>query len=86
MANDFLNQLFSYYDKLVSPLSVSSQALISIALLIFLIWNIYAFLKSGHWIFIVLLLAALPGTWPAAKNIAHIIWLIIQGLLYRSQH
>ena len=83
MSNDFLNHVFSYYDTVIQPLPVGYQALLSLALLIFLVWNIYAFLKSGNWILIAILILALPGTWPAARNIAGIVWLLFRGLFYR---
>jgi len=83
MNDQFLNQLFSYYDKSIASLPLHYQALISFALLIFLIWNIYAFLKNGHWLFIAILLAALPGTWPATRKFAEIVWILVKGLIYR---
>ena len=81
---DSLDKLFSFYDQLISKLPVGYQALISLALVIFLVWNIYLIIKSGHWIFILVLIVLLPGTWPAAKNIALIIWALFKGLFMRS--
>lgn len=80
---EILNSIFSYYDHLIAPLSNTYQALISLALLVFLIWNIYQLIKSGHWIFIAVLIFMLPGTWPAAKIIGEFAWAIISGLLMR---
>lgn len=79
----FLNNLFSYYDVLIQNLSIRYQIAISLFLLLFLIWNIYAFIKSGHWVLIAVLVAALPGTWPAAKTLGVLIWLFLKGLIYR---
>ncbi|OQB05949.1 MAG: hypothetical protein BWY19_00616 [bacterium ADurb.Bin212] len=83
MNGNFLDKLFSYYDSYMATLSVEYQLLISVFLLLFFVWNIYAFVKSGHWILIAVLIAALPGTWPAAKTLAIIIWSLLKGLFYR---
>ncbi len=65
---------------------VHYQVILSLGLLLFLVWNVYAFLKSGNWVLILVLIAALPGTWPAAKTLGKILWMLIKGLLYRIQH
>jgi hypothetical protein len=83
MNGSFLDNLFSYYDSFINGFSVEYQIIISLFLLLFFIWNIYAFIKSGHWILIAVLIAALPGTWPAAKTLAIILWSLLKGLFYR---
>jgi len=80
-----LDQVFSYYDKLIAPLSAGSQALLSAALLIFLIWQIWMIFKSGHWMFMATLILCLPGTWPAARNIGHLVLVVLKFLLVRAQ-
>jgi len=85
-SENYIGTLFTYYDHFLSSFPLGYQALISIALLIFLGWNIYAFLKHGHWLLILILIAALPGTWPAARNLFHILTLIFKGIMYRIQH
>jgi len=82
---EYVNAIFNYYDKLIEPISISYQAIISLALLVILIWNIYQLIKSGHWIFIAVLILMLPGTWPAAKRIGELVWIVITGLLMRIQ-
>jgi hypothetical protein len=82
---NLLDTIFSYYDQLLSPIPVYYQALISLGVLIFLIWNVYSFIKSGHWLFLAILVATLPGTWPAAKKIGLIVWYLLKGLLIRIQ-
>jgi len=79
-----IDKIFSYYDQLISKLPTGYQALISLLLVIFLIWNIYQIIKGGHWIFLAILVVLLPGTWPAAKNILFLIWTLIKGLFLRS--
>ena len=85
-SENYLNTLFGYYDQLISAYPIGTQAIISFVLLIFLLWNIYIFLRHGHWIWILVLVAAIPATWPAAKKIGQILWLLFQGMLYRIQH
>ena len=80
-----LDQIFTYYDKLIAPLSAGSQALLSAALFVFLIWQIWMIFKSGHWMFIAILIISLPGTWPAARNISHLILIVLKFLLTRAQ-
>ena len=82
---DAINSIFGYYDRLLAPLPLLYQALISIALLIFMGCNIYALIKSGKWIFLAVIIVLLPETWPAARKIALILWLVTKGLLSRSQ-
>ena len=82
-ANDTINKVFNAYDNYIKNMPLHYQILISLGLLIFLLWNIYAFLKSGNWILIVILLAALPGTWPAARALFNIVWMLVKGLAYR---
>jgi hypothetical protein len=79
-----LDQIFTQYDKLIAPLSTGSQALLSTVLLVFLIWQIYMIIKSGHWIFIAVLIICLPGTWPAARQIGNFVWTAIKFLLVRT--
>lgn len=80
-----IDKIFTYYDNLIAPLSTGSQALLSAALLAFMIWQIWMIFKSGHWIFITIFLLCLPGTWPAARNIANLVLLVIKFLLVRAQ-
>ena len=80
-----LDQIFTYYDKLIAPLSVGSQAAISALLLVLLIWQIWMIFKSGHWMFIAVLIICLPGTWPAARNIGHLLLIVLKFLLVRAQ-
>ncbi|MFA5927346.1 MAG: hypothetical protein WCT32_05760 [Patescibacteria group bacterium] len=82
---DYLDIIFGYYDKILADMSPSSQAIISLVLLIVLIFQIYHVIKSGHWIFILALIVLLPGTWPAAKHIGNIIITVIKFLLSRIQ-
>lgn len=79
-----LDQVFGYYDKLIANLPTHIQALISLGLIAFLIWNIYAIIKNGHWVLIALLVVSLPGTWPALRMIGSFLWAIIRGLLLRA--
>lgn len=80
-----LDKVFTYYDKLIAPLSAGSQALVSFALLLFLAWQVWMIFKSGHWIFITLLIICLPGTWPAARNIGNLLLIVIKFLFVRAQ-
>lgn len=82
---NILDSIFTYYDKLIAPLSIGSQALLSAALLIFLVWQIWMIFKSGHWIFITILIICLPGTWPAARNIGNLVLLLLKFLFVRAQ-
>ncbi len=79
-----LDQVFGWYDKLIGNLPVHTQALISLGLIAFLIWNIYAIIKNGHWVLIALLVICLPGTWPALRMIGAFLWTIARGLLIRA--
>lgn len=85
ITDKIINQIFGYYDQLISGLSIGTQALISLALIIFLVWQIYMFVKSGHWLFLALILFLSPGTWPAARKLGELIWLVIKYLLVRAQ-
>jgi hypothetical protein len=80
---DILNTIFGYYDNLISPLSQTKQAIVSLLLLIFLFWQIYLVVRKGHWIFIAFLVILLPGTWPAARVIGRLFWAVIKSLLIR---
>ncbi len=82
---DSLDKIFGYYDKLISPLSTGNQALISAALLVFLVWQVYMIFKSGHWIFITVLIVCLPGTWPAARQLLTFGWMILKLLFVRAE-
>jgi len=82
--DNVLIQIFSYYDKVVSGLSPSTQGLIALVLLAFLVWQIWMFIKSGHWMFLVTLIICLPGTWPALRQILDYIWKVIQFLLNKG--
>lgn len=80
-----LDVIFNQYDKLISGLSATNQALLSLVLLVFLIWQIYMIIKSGHWIFIAALILFLPGTWPAARHIGNLVLLVLKFLLVRVE-
>lgn len=80
-----LDWIFNQYDKLIAGLSPASQALISIALILFLLWQIYMIIKSGHWLFVVALVVFLPGTWPATKYIGNLILMVFKFLLVRAE-
>lgn len=81
--DNFIELLFSRYDLLIQNLPSEFQIILSLLLLLFLIWNIYVFIKSGNWLFLAILIAALPGTWPASKKILIFFWLLCKGLFYR---
>lgn len=80
-----VDKIFTYYDQIISGLTPLQQAIISFLLLIFLLWQIWMIIKSGHWIFIALFIILLPGTWPAAKNIGELVLLLIKFLFTRAQ-
>lgn len=80
---EIMNSIFSFYDKLIANFTPTNQALISLAILLFLIWQIYLIVKNGHWIFIVALIVLLPGTWPAARHIGNLIITLIKFLFIR---
>jgi hypothetical protein len=80
-----LDSIFNQYDRLIAGFSATNQALLSLALLLFLLWQIYMVIKSGHWIFIAALILFLPGTWPATRHIGFLIFDIIKFLFVRVQ-
>ena len=80
-----IDSIFSYYDKIIANLNPVQQAVISLLLLLFLVWQIFMIVKSGHWIFIALFIVLLPGTWPAARQIGRLVWLVVRFLLVRAQ-
>lgn len=80
---NILNTIFGYYDKLIGQLPASSQAIISLALLLVLVWQILLILKHGHWIFIAGLILLLPGTWPAARHVGVMIFTVFKFLFVR---
>jgi hypothetical protein len=82
---NILDTIFTFYDKAISSLSPTQQAIISLALLIFLLWQIYHIIRRGHWLFIALLLFFLPSTWPAARFCGHLILTVMKLLLLRIQ-
>lgn len=82
--DNVLVQIFGYYDKVVSNLSPSAQGLIALALLAFLVWQIWMFIKSGHWMFLAALIICLPGTWPALRQILDYVWKVLQFLLNKG--
>ena len=82
---NYITEIFNFYDKLIINLPVNSQIIISLLILIFFIWQIFMFIKSGHWIFIVALLLFLPGTTGAIKNIGFVLLSILKSLLIRIQ-
>jgi hypothetical protein len=83
-SDNVLVQIFGYYDKVVSSLAPSAQGLIALALLAFLIWQIWMFIKSGHWMFLAVLIICLPGTWPALRQILEYVWRVLQFLLNKT--
>jgi hypothetical protein len=78
-----LDAIFNQYDKLIGGLSTANQAFISLLLLLFLLWQIYMIIKSGHWIFILALILFLPGTWPATRYLGSLLFLVIKLLFVR---
>jgi hypothetical protein len=82
---DIIATVFSYYDQILSPLPIATQALISFIFLALLVWQIFMIIKSGHWIFIVALIIFLPGTWPAVKQLGYYAWMIIKFFITRAQ-
>lgn len=80
-----MDAIFSYYDNLIAPLSTGSQALISLFLLLFLVFQIYLIIKSGHWLFVAALIVFLPGTWPATRLLGQFILDIFSFLFTRAQ-
>lgn len=80
-----LDWIFSQYDKLIAGFSPATQALISIVLIVFLLWQIFMIFKSGHWIFIVALIIFLPGTWPATKMIGNLVFTLFKFLFVRAE-
>lgn len=82
---DQLDKIFGYYDQATAQFNPNTQALVAILLLILLVFQIYHVIKSGHWIFIAALILFLPGTWPAAKYVGNLIWLVIKFLITRAQ-
>ena len=82
---NYLSNVFQYYDQLIAHFNPTQQAIISFALLLFLIWQLFMIFKSGHWIFIALLIILLPGTWPAALKIFDLVWIMIKFLFSRAQ-
>lgn len=84
--DNYVGKLFTYYDQAIASFPLAYQGLISLALLIFLLANLYVFIKKGHWILILVLIAALPATWPATKKVFEILILIFKGIFYRIQH
>jgi len=80
-----MDWIFNQYDKIIAGFSPTYQALISIALILFLLWQIYMIIKSGHWIFIVALIVFLPGTWPATKFIGNLLLSLFKFLLVRAE-
>jgi len=82
---NILVQIFSFYDKLLSGLPVSTQFFVAIILLILLCWSFYSIFSHGHWIFIVIFIILFPSAWPAVKAIANILWQMVKFLLVRIQ-
>lgn len=80
-----MDYIFTLYDNLISGLSTTNQALLSLALLLFLLWQIYMVIKHGHWIFIAALIIFLPGTWPAARYVGNLLFDIIKFLFVRVE-
>jgi hypothetical protein len=80
-----VDKIFGIYDNLIQGLPLGYQALISGALIFILFWNVYLFVRKGHWIFLMLLIVMLPGTWPAVMNICSIFTKIVLGLIVRIQ-
>ncbi|MEK9156281.1 MAG: hypothetical protein AAB360_03220 [Patescibacteria group bacterium] len=81
----YLDLIFGYYDRVTAGLAPTGQALVAILLLVFLVWQVFGVIRSGHWIFVAGLLVFLPGTWPAAKHVANLLWLVVKFLLTRAQ-
>ena len=82
---EVIDKIFTYYDSLIVDLPIGYQAIISAGLVLFLFWNVYIFIRKGHWIFLAILLIALPGTWPALRNLGYILWKVVINLVFRIQ-
>ena len=82
---NIIEQIFTFYDKLISPLSASQQAGISLLVILIIVWQVYLFIKSGHWIFIAVLIILMPSTWPAVKHVGEYAWVILTMLFNRAQ-
>lgn len=80
---ELVNQIFGFYDQMISGMPVHYQAFLSLAVLIFFISLVYIFFKSKNWIFLAVIIILLPETWPAARNIGLIVWNIFKELFLR---
>lgn len=82
---NFLVQIFSFYDKLLSGLPTNVQFFVALLLLLVVCWSFYSIFAHGHWIFIVIFIILFPSAWPALKAIGNISWAVIKFLLVRIQ-
>jgi len=82
---NFLDKIFTYYDKLLAPLDPKFQLGISLLIFCFLLIKVYFFIKHGHWLFLAAIIIFLPGTWPATKKVFLMIYLIVKFLVTRIQ-
>lgn len=80
-----LNQIFTFYDRLIMDLPAKIQILISLLVLALLIWSLFSIMKKGHWIFVIIFVILFPSGFGAMKNIALIVWGIVKFLLTRIQ-
>jgi len=82
---DRLNLVFSYYDNWLTHFSQTDQIIISSLILIFIVAQLFLFIKKGRWIFLILVIILLPGTWPLFKSLAKVIWFVIKFFITRIQ-
>lgn len=82
---NFLDNIFTYYDKLLAPLDPKVQLIISLAIFVFLLIKLYFFIKNGHWLILLAIIIFLPGTWPATKKVFLLAITIVKFLATRIQ-
>jgi hypothetical protein len=82
---NILNQIFTFYDRLIGAFPEKAQVLISLLLIVFIILAFISMIKHGHWVFFLIFIILFPGGWPASLRVFDAIWLIIKFLLVRVQ-
>jgi len=80
-----INSFFLYYDNWLAHFSKTDQIIISSLLLLFVIWQIFLFFKSGKWIFLLIILVFLPSIWPFIKIAGRFIWTLMTFFITRIQ-
>ncbi len=79
------NAFLSIYDNFAVHLSKTNRLILAIAILLFIGWQLFLFVKKGRWIFLLILLFIIPASWPILKILLAYIWQIIKFLLIRIQ-